>query len=59
MTDSNPSDGLGVTNVQVAIRLWWEPGNHLLHFACAEVFLNDFGDEIIGNAGIRISHISP
>jgi hypothetical protein len=52
------ADGLGVSNMQVPVRLRWESGyDPALVFACLQVFGNDIANEVRGGRGICRRHI--
>ena len=41
------TDGFGMANMQVAIRLWRESGHYPLNFARSQIFFDDFGNKIV------------
>src|SRR5690606_7227180 len=52
------TDGFGMANVQIAVRLRRETGNHAGYTAGGQIVLNDFGNKIM-SGGDSVSHSRP
>src|SRR5882672_6551897 len=51
------ADGLGVPDVQIAVRLWGKTGDHLAAvFVLPPVFCNDIADKMRGGRRIGCGH---
>ena len=42
------ADSLGVTDMQITIRFWWETGMHVVEAAGAQIFFDGISDEVTG-----------